>query len=139
MSRLDRLELVVRNITDRVLGEEYTFDAIAAQEAEEQGVVYTPPPAVPIQVDSFDPAPLLAEIAEIKKRLSAADSRNIQQEKMLQTVIQAADALLQRIQAADQRLDQHRDVINANQESSLKVLEALATNAEMRLKERDAA
>jgi hypothetical protein len=133
MSRIDRLELVVRNLADRILGEQITFDQIAEQEAAEQGVAYTPPVA---QVQSADPevlsaieeklreiadsyaptdtAPLHAEVADLKERVSAADARHIEQERNVQMVIQAAAELLARLEQAEGRLDQHKDVINGN-------------------------
>jgi hypothetical protein len=77
-------------------------------------------PAQEIQ-GSFDAAPLLQEIGALTQRLadlerekSAADARHIEQERMVQTVIQAAAALLDRIEKAEGRLDQHKDVINGN-------------------------
>jgi hypothetical protein len=130
MSRIERLELVVRSLADRILGEKITFDQIAEQEAAEQGVVYTPPtpqsnvdpdvlPAIEAKLKEiadnyapFDAAPLHAEIEELKQRVSAADARHIAQERMMQQLVQAADALLQRLQSSEARLDQHRDVIN---------------------------
>jgi chromosome segregation ATPase len=133
MSRIDRLELVVRNLADRILGEQITFDQIAEQEAAEQGVAYTPP-APQVQntdpevlsaieeklreiADSYAPtdtAPLHAEIANLRDRVSAADARHIEQERNVQLVIQAASELLARLEKAEGRLDQHKTVINDN-------------------------
>lgn len=85
MTRLDRLELVVRSLADRVLGEEYTFDAIAEQEAAEQGVAFTPSaPAVP----AFDPAPILAELAVLQDRVTSLGKLVMAHERDLQAILQ---------------------------------------------------
>lgn len=158
MSRIDRLELVVQHLSERILGEGVTFDQIAEQEAAEQGVVYTPPapqapsfdpdvlPAIESKLREiadnyapFDPSPLHAEIAELKERISAADRRHIEQEKHIQTLVQAADAILQRLQATEGRLDQHRDVINGNHQFSVEVTAALVNKAEAQIKGQNAA
>lgn len=73
MNRIDRLELVVRNLADRILGEEYTFDAIAEQEAAEQGVAYVPPPAAP--APPLDLGPILDAIENISGRIAALEQR----------------------------------------------------------------
>lgn len=65
MSRLDRLELVVKHLSDRILGEEITFDQIAEKEAAEQGVVYVPPPP---QAPAPDLDPLLERISALESR-----------------------------------------------------------------------
>jgi hypothetical protein len=117
MSRIDRLELVVQHLSERILGEGITFDQIAEQEAAEQGVTYTPPVSQPQGADPEVLSALeekLREIEELKERVSAADARHIEQERMVQTVIQAAAALLDRIEKAEGRLDQHKKVINDN-------------------------
>lgn len=121
MTRIERLELAVQHLSERVLGEGVRFEAIAEQEAAEQGVAYTPPAAVP-EVDHeaiveavlariptplpaiapeapppFDPGPLLSEIEALKGRLAAADRRHVEQERVVQTLIQTADNLLSRL------------------------------------------
>lgn len=148
MSRIARLELVVRNLADRILGETITFDEIAEQEAAEQGVAYTPPAA---QAQGIDPDVLAlieerlkespsqpvvptAELDELRERLSAFDRRYVQQEQIIQTLIQAADALLQRLASAEGRLDQHRDVINQNREFNLSAFIALSDAADSKIR-----
>lgn len=118
MTRIERLELAVQHLSERVLGEGVRFEAIAEQEAAEQGVAYTPPAAVP-EVDHeaiveavlarilpaiapeapppFDPGPLLSEIEALKGRLAGADRRHVEQERVVQTLIQTADNLLSRL------------------------------------------
>lgn len=132
MSRISRLELVVANLAKRILGDELTFDQIAEAEADAQGVAYTPPAPIVQEVDTeaivqevlarvpkpepvavpapaeIDVSPLYAELAELKERLSAVDRRHVTQEHMLQTVVQAADALLQRLNMAEAEIDAHR-------------------------------
>lgn len=78
-------------------------------------------PAPEASTAQFDAAPLLQEIGMLTERLadlerekSAADARHIEQERIVQTVIQAAAVLLDRIEKAEGRLDQHKDVINGN-------------------------
>jgi hypothetical protein len=85
MTRLDRLELVVRSLADRVLGEEYTFDAIAEQEAAEQGVAFTPPATA---VPAFDPAPILAELAALQDRVTSLGKLVMAHERDLQAILQ---------------------------------------------------
>lgn len=125
MTRIERLELAVQHLSERVLGEGVRFEEIAEQEAQEQGVPYTPPPAAPdlepllepllervaaleqrpIPVPpefpaippAYDDAPLRAEIEALRGALAAADRRHVEQERALQTVIQAADGLLSRL------------------------------------------
>lgn len=121
MTRIERLELAVQHLSERVLGEGVRFEEIAEQEAQEQGVAYTPPPAAPdlepllervaaleqrpIPVPpefpaippAYDDAPLRAEIEALRGALAAADRRHVEQERALQTVIQAADGLLSRL------------------------------------------
>lgn len=95
MSRLDRLELVVRHLTDRVLGEDYTFDAIAEQEAAEQGVTYTPPaPAVPDVSEAL--APLIERLAALELRPVSQDAPD------LSPILEAISDLSQRIAALEQ-------------------------------------
>lgn len=102
--RLDRLELVVRNLAKRILGEDVTFDQIAEKEAEAQGVVYVPPAAAapapdlepvlarltaleerpaPVPPDPIDVSPLLEAIAHMSKRIA-------DQERILQAMLQDA-------------------------------------------------
>jgi uncharacterized membrane protein YccC len=121
VTRIERLELAVQHLSERVLGEGVRFEEIAEQEAQEQGVAYTPPPAAPdlepllervaaleqrpIPVPpefpaippAYDDAPLRAEIEALRGALAAADRRHVEQERALQTVIQAADGLLSRL------------------------------------------
>jgi len=108
MSRLDRLELVVRNLADRVLGEKYTFDAIAEQEAAEQGVAFVPPVEVPAPQPGLDLSPILEAIENLSQRVAAVEQRDflamkaeidgalsalaghmMQQEAVIQEIIQA--------------------------------------------------
>jgi predicted ribosome quality control (RQC) complex YloA/Tae2 family protein len=130
MSRLDRLELVVRNLADRILGEEITFDAIAEQEAAEQGVAYVPPAALAPTEQTGD---IEKQLAELRDKIAAFDRRYIEQEKVIQTLITAADALLQRLQTAEGRLDQHRDVINDHYQQNISVLATLSSTARDKL------
>ncbi|WBT40177.1 hypothetical protein [Hyphomicrobium sp. DMF-1] len=99
MTRLDRLELVVRSLADRVLGEEYTFDAIAEQEAAEQGVSFSPPAVDKEGIvadvlarlpapQAFDATAILAEISAVQQRLSALSKLVMDHEKDLQAILQ---------------------------------------------------
>lgn len=120
MTRIERLELAVQHLSERVLGEGVRFEEIAEQEAAEQGVAYTPPPAapdlepllervaaleqrpdpVPAEFPAIPPAyddELRAEIEALRAGLAAAERRHVAQERALQTVIQAADGLLSRL------------------------------------------
>jgi hypothetical protein len=71
MTRIARLELVVRTLADRILGEEVTFDAIAEQEAAEHGVPYVAPAAEPV-----DLAPVLDVLSG---RIAALEQRPVEQ------------------------------------------------------------
>lgn len=73
MTRIDRLELVVRSLADRILGEEITFDAIAEQEAAEQGVAYVAPSAP--AAEPVDVAPVLEAIESLSERVAALEQR----------------------------------------------------------------
>lgn len=64
MTRIERLELALQHLSERILGEGITLDAIAEREADEQGVVYTPPPAQPAP----DLEPLIERIAALESR-----------------------------------------------------------------------
>ena len=121
MTRIERLELAVQHLSERVLGEGVRFEEIAEQEAAEQGVAYTPPPAAPdlepllervaaleqrpdpVPAEfpaippAYDDAALRAEIEALRAGLAAAERRHVAQERALQTVIQAADGLLSRL------------------------------------------
>lgn len=61
-----------------------------------------PRPAPLVLPDAFDPTPLRVEIAGLEARLAAADRRHVDDQRAMQTVIQAADALLQRIQRLEE-------------------------------------
>lgn len=163
MTRLDRIELVLRSLADRILGEEITFDAIAEQEAAEQGLAYVAPSApvaepvdvapvldaiatlservavleqrpaeqvdltpaldglanlservaaieqvciqegsAPVAVETFDPAPLHAEIEALQSKLSTKDAQHIKQERLLQTMAQVVDDLQSRVGVIEQ-------------------------------------
>lgn len=71
MTRIARLELVVRTLADRILGEEVTFDAIAEQEAAEHGVPYVAPAAEPV-----DMTPVLDALSG---RIAALEQRPVEQ------------------------------------------------------------
>jgi chromosome segregation ATPase len=99
MTRIDRLELVVRNLADRVLGEEYTFDAIAEQEAAEQGVAYVPvaqAPAVP------DVSEALAPLAERLAALESARAPVASELPDLSPILEAITHLADRVAAVEQ-------------------------------------
>lgn len=70
MTRIARLELVVRSLADRILGEEVTFDAIAEQEAAEHGVPYVAP------AEPVDMTPVLDALSG---RIAALEQRPVEQ------------------------------------------------------------
>jgi hypothetical protein len=116
MTRLDRLELVVRNLADRILGEEITFDAIAEQEAAEQGVAYVAPPQEPA-TDTSALSAIEARLADIEARALVASPPDLPQasldlrarvealERRYLEVMQIVQALLQAKADSDQTLD----------------------------------
>lgn len=65
------------------------------------------------------PQDILDRIAELERARSATDARYMEQEHIVQMVIQAADALLSRI-------EQHKDVINGIRAEVLGMREAIA-------------
>jgi hypothetical protein len=96
MTRIDRLELVVRNLADRVLGEEYTFDAIAEQEAAEQGVAYVPVAQAPATPDVSE------ALAPIVERLAALESAPVASELPdLSPILDAITHLADRVAAVE--------------------------------------
>jgi 16S rRNA A1518/A1519 N6-dimethyltransferase RsmA/KsgA/DIM1 with predicted DNA glycosylase/AP lyase activity len=99
MSRLDRLELVVRNLADRILGEKITFDQIAEKEAEAQGVVYVPPAAAAPAPDlepllarltALEERPAPVPVPDLEQKVSALTKHVIDQERILQAMLQDA-------------------------------------------------
>lgn len=84
-ARLDRLELVVRRLADRILGEELTFDAIAEAEASEQGVAFVPPPAASQVSDEC--------LASLEERISALESRPLPVPQQSQDVSPLLEAI----------------------------------------------
>lgn len=72
------------------------------------------------------PDELMRRLDAIETWLASADRRHIEQEKIIQTVIQAADTLLQRLQSAEGRLEQHKGVINDNSKVVAALQESLA-------------
>lgn len=117
MNRLERLELVVRNLADRILGEEYTFDAIAEQEAAEQGVAYVAPEPT---AQALDLSPIFEAIEDLSRRIAMLESRPVAQ-KTPGVDLAPIDGLTQRVldletetQRILQRQEDDRATLNAH-------------------------